>query len=53
MTKIARLSALERALDYPYDAPDHAYLIKDDNIKNEIEIITEKAEGNKCPSFIL
>ena len=22
MTKIAHLSALERALDYPYDAPD-------------------------------
>ena len=27
----------------------NAFLIKDDNIKNEIEIITEKAEGNKCP----
>ena len=26
-----------------------ASLIKDDNLKNEIEIITEKAEGNKCP----
>jgi len=26
-----------------------ASLIKDDNLKNEIEIITEKAEGKKCP----
>ena len=32
MTKIAHLSALERALDYPYDAPDHAYLIKDSQV---------------------
>ena len=29
MNKIARLSELQRALDYPYDAPDDAYLIKD------------------------
>ena len=33
MTKIAHLSALERALDYPYDAPDHAFLIKDSHLK--------------------
>ena len=32
MTKIAHLSALERALEYPYDAPDHAYLIKDSQV---------------------
>ena len=32
MTKIVHLSALERALDYPYDAPDHAYLIKDSQV---------------------
>ena len=29
MNKIARLSDLQRALDYPYDAPSDAYLIKD------------------------
>ena len=29
MNKIARLSDLQRALDYPYDAPPDAYLIKD------------------------
>ena len=29
MNKIARLSDLQRALDYPYDAPADAYLIKD------------------------
>ena len=29
MNKIASLSDLQRALDYPYDAPDNAYLIKD------------------------
>lgn len=29
MNKIARLSELQRALDYPYDAPSDAYLIKD------------------------
>ena len=34
MTKITHLSALERALDYPYDAPDHAYLIKDGQVFN-------------------
>ena len=28
MEKIANLSELERVLDYPYDAPDYAYLIK-------------------------
>ena len=28
MTKIASLTALERVLEYPYDAPAHAYLIK-------------------------
>ena len=32
MTKIASLSDLERALDYPYDAPDYAYLIKDGQV---------------------
>ena len=32
MTKIHILSDLERALDYPYDAPDHAYLIKNGQV---------------------
>ena len=32
MTKIARLSNLERALDYPYDAPEHAYFIKNGQV---------------------
>ena len=32
MTKIVRLSDLERALDYPYDAPEHAYLIKNGQV---------------------
>ena len=32
MTKIGWLSDLERALDYPYDAPDHAYLIKNGQV---------------------
>jgi len=27
----------------------HASIVKDDNIENDIEIVTEKAEGNKCP----
>lgn len=32
MSKIASLSKLERALDYPYDAPDQAYLIKNGRV---------------------
>ena len=27
----------------------HASIVQDDNIENDIEILTEKAEGNKCP----
>ena len=27
----------------------HASIMQDDNIENDIEIITEKAQGNKCP----
>ena len=26
-----------------------ASIIQDDNIENDIEIVTEKAKGNKCP----
>ena len=27
----------------------YASIVQDDNIENDIEIVTEKAEGNKCP----
>ena len=27
----------------------NASIIQDDNIENDIEIVTEKADGNKCP----